>query len=109
MAEAGSGDRGAPLRVDPNAILTARGHLDSVAEELQAALRRLVAEVEDVVGVSWRGEASGVFTRYWQAFHDAAAEVTEDASVIAEMIQVAATRYLREDATGAQRIGGAGL
>jgi uncharacterized protein YukE len=80
MAEAGSGDGGAPLRVDPNAILTARGHLDSVAEELQAALRRLVAEVEDVVGVSWRGEASGVFTRYWQAFHDAAAEVTEDAS-----------------------------
>ena len=67
------------LQVQPGVLIQASQDLHAIADELNVAHRRLVGEVEQLLGRSWQGQASGAFGKDWQEFEKGSRGVIEDA------------------------------
>ncbi|OMB89919.1 hypothetical protein A5746_21790 [Mycolicibacterium conceptionense] len=101
---AGGAGGGQELRVETTTLDSASDQLQSIADELQDELRRLVSNIERVVEGTWRGEAATSFAREWEDFRSAAESVVDDADVIAGLVALSATHYAGTDETSAHML-----
>jgi WXG100 family type VII secretion target len=89
------------LRIETDPVLAAVDQFRTIADDLRQGLQRLVGSANDVVGASWRGEASSAFRREWDDFEDAAKAIVEDADTIADLVTYSVNAYVAEDKTSA--------
>lgn len=88
--------------MQPEMLFQGAQQMDGIAEELQTALGRLQADVENVVGASWSGNASTVFNQHWSEFLSNAKEIVDDAHVISQLVSYSAELYTYHEAKAAQ-------
>jgi WXG100 family type VII secretion target len=92
------------LQVQPGVLIQASQELHAIADELNVAHRRLVGEVEQLLGSSWQGQASGAFGKDWQEFEKGSRGVIEDARAIAEFVDYCTREYIQQESINAERV-----
>jgi WXG100 family type VII secretion target len=96
------------LRVNTSALAGVAGELDCVAAELRTGIGSLDAEVSDLLGRGWSGEAATAYDGVWRDWHDGAQQVVEGLMTMSVLLQDAAGQYETTDAsTAATVLGGA--
>ncbi|MBB3602523.1 WXG100 family type VII secretion target [Mycolicibacterium sp. BK556] len=96
-----TGDGGV-LRVDPDVMRAACEALTAGAQHLQAGLRDLDAEAQQVLG-TWDGSAGSSYGAAWKQWHDGSLKVQQALATIAERLgQVGQVFESHEQGSAAQ-------
>lgn len=99
-----SGD-GGELRVDPAVMRAACEALTAGAQHLQAGLRDLDAEAQQVLG-TWEGSAGAAYGAAWKQWHDGSLKVQQALATIAERLGQAGQAFDAHEQTSAAQLRG---
>ncbi len=100
----GTGDGGA-LNVDPAVLRAACEALTAGAQHLQAGLRDLDTEAQQVLG-SWEGSAGGSYAAAWRQWHDGSLKVQQALATIAERLGEAGQAFEDNEQASEADLGG---
>jgi WXG100 family type VII secretion target len=100
----GTGDGGV-LNVDPAVLRAACEALTAGAQHLQAGLRDLDTEAQQVLG-SWEGSAGGSYAAAWRQWHDGSLKVQQALATIAERLGEAGQAFETNEQASASDLGG---
>jgi WXG100 family type VII secretion target len=99
-----SGDGGV-LKVDPAVLRAACEALTAGAQHLQAGLRDLDAEAQQVLG-TWDGSAGSSYGAAWKQWHDGSLKVQQALATIAERLGQAGQTFAANEQASATELGG---
>ncbi|MCX2934245.1 WXG100 family type VII secretion target [Mycobacterium sp. CVI_P3] len=100
----GIGDGGV-LNVDPAVLRAACEALTAGAQHLQAGLRDLDTEAQQVLG-TWEGAAGGSFSAAWRQWHGGSLRVQQALAAIAERLGQAGQTFAANEQASATELGG---
>jgi len=100
----GTGDGGV-LNVDPAILRAACEALTAGAQHLQAGLRDLDTEAQQVLG-TWEGSAGGSYSAAWRQWHDGSLKVQQALATIAERLGQAGQTFAANERASATELGG---
>ncbi|MEZ0358068.1 WXG100 family type VII secretion target [Mycobacterium sp. SA01] len=100
----GTGDGGV-LKVDPAVLRAACEALTSGAQHLQAGLRDLDTEAQQVLG-TWEGSAGGSYGTAWKQWHDGSLKVQQALATIAERLGQAGQAFEAHEQASATQLRG---
>ena len=83
--------------------------LDTLAQQLRSGLGTLDADISDVLGAGWSGDAATAYGKVWRDWHEGAAQVIEGLTRMSSLLQNAADRYSATDVSSGEGISGAGV
>ena len=86
--------------VDPPLLRRTASNLATVRAELEAELRALRHDADDVLTGSWRGAAAASFDRAWSRWDAGAREVIVALGELGEALDACAVSYFGCDADG---------
>lgn len=99
-----TGDGGV-LKVDPAVLRAACEALTAGAQHLQAGLRDLDTEAQQVLG-TWEGSAGGSYGAAWKQWHDGSLKVQQALATIAERLGQAGQAFEAHERASAAELRG---
>ncbi|MEU4416472.1 WXG100 family type VII secretion target [Nocardia salmonicida] len=88
---------GEELLVDSAAIKAAAGSLTGINDSLDAGLRSVVSDIEQLLSGGWRGQAADSFRTLYQEGRAKFEQLMTDASSIMEAVPVAVDTFTDSD------------
>lgn len=84
-------------------LIQAGKNMENTNEQLQAALKNVMGEVEQIAG-SWSGQAHSAFVSLMDQFNEDAQKLNQNLNAIAEAIAGSAAAYQRQEEESAQSV-----
>lgn len=97
------------LQVSTSELVAVSSELDTLAQQLRSGLGTLDADISDVLGAGWSGDAATAYGQVWRDWHEEAAQVIEGLTRMSGLLQDAAERYSATDVSSGEDISGAGV
>lgn len=97
------------LHVSTSELVAVSGELDTLAQALRSGLGTLDADIADVLGPGWSGDAATAYGEVWRDWHEGASRVIEGLTRMSTLLEDAAERYSATDVASGDDISGAGL
>ncbi|CAN3131391.1 ESAT-6-like protein [Mycobacterium sp. smrl_JER01] len=78
-------------------LRTAADRLRDAGQRLQDGLAGVDLQTRQLLAAGWKGQASSAFGPAWDRWHDGAGQVVRGVQMMADLLSLAATEYVRTD------------
>lgn len=97
------------LRVTPEVLSHVSAEFDAAAQQLRDSLGSLDAEVNQMLGSNWTGNAASAYNAVWREWHEGSAKVLQGLMAMSDLLKSAAEGYSRTDQAGGSTIADSGM
>lgn len=97
------------LQVSTPELVAVSNELGTLAQALRSGLGTLDADIADVLGAGWSGDAATAYGQVRRDWHEGAAQVIDGLTRMSSLLQDAADRYSSTDVASGDDIAGAGV